>query len=35
MTPSPERRVCTVRWGSNTIKNYGQLTLAECQAVGP
>lgn len=34
-TPAPgQRRQCTLRWGSNTIESYGNLTQAECAARG-
>lgn len=30
----PQRQVCTLRWGSGTLENYGSMTAAECAARG-
>lgn len=34
VTPIGPTRQCTLRWGSNTIESYGNLTQAECAARG-
>jgi hypothetical protein len=34
-TPIAPKQVCTARWGSSTVANFGQLTQAQCAAVHP